>query len=75
MRANGTDQQRDLTVRSHHASALPAGMLSGEQVRAQVLGALLAPGGALARMLNAPTASLVRVINAHAEQLQGNGEA
>jgi large subunit ribosomal protein L10 len=52
-----------------------ASLPNKEQVRAQVLGALLAPGGALARMLNAPTASLARVINARAEQLQGSGEA
>jgi large subunit ribosomal protein L10 len=39
-----------------------------EQVLAQVLGAINAPASSLARMLTAPTASLVRVINAHAEQ-------
>jgi large subunit ribosomal protein L10 len=39
-----------------------------EQVLAQVLGAVNAPASSLARMLTAPTASLVRVINARAEQ-------
>lgn len=42
-----------------------------EQVLAQVLGALMAPGGSLARTINAPMASLVRVINARVEQQQG----
>jgi large subunit ribosomal protein L10 len=53
-----------------------AALPSKEQVRAQVLGALLAPGGALARMLNAPTSSLARVINAHvgAQQAPAAGE-
>jgi large subunit ribosomal protein L10 len=41
-----------------------------DQTRAMVLGALLAPGGALARLLNAPSASLARVINAHVEAQQ-----
>jgi large subunit ribosomal protein L10 len=44
-----------------------------EQVLAQVLGAVNAPASSLARMLTAPTASLVRVINARVEQQ--NGEA
>jgi large subunit ribosomal protein L10 len=39
-----------------------------EQVLAQVLGAVNAPASSLARMLTAPTASLVRVINARVEQ-------
>lgn len=47
-----------------------ASLPTKEQTRAQVLGALMGPGGALARMLNAPTASLVRVINAHVEAQQ-----
>ena len=44
-----------------------------EQVLANVLGAINAPASSLARILAAPTASLVRVINAHVEQQ--NGEA
>lgn len=39
-----------------------------EEVLAQVLGAVNAPASSLARMLTAPTASLVRVINARVEQ-------
>lgn len=43
-----------------------------EQVLAQVLGAVNAPASSLARMLTAPSASLVRVINARVEQQSGN---
>jgi large subunit ribosomal protein L10 len=50
-----------------------ADLPSKEQVLAQVLGAINAPASTLARMLTAPSASLVRVINAHVEQQ--NGEA
>lgn len=42
-----------------------------EQVLAQVLGAINAPASTLARMLTAPSASLVRVINARVEQQSG----
>jgi large subunit ribosomal protein L10 len=42
-----------------------------EQVLAMVLGAINAPASTLARMLTAPTASLVRVINARVEQQSG----
>jgi len=56
-----------------NAEAL-ADLPTKEQVLAQVLGAINAPASTLARMLTAPTASLVRVINAHAEQQQ-SGEA
>jgi len=50
-----------------------ADLPSKEQVLAQVLGAINAPASTLARMLTAPSASLVRVINARVEQQ--NGEA
>jgi large subunit ribosomal protein L10 len=42
-----------------------------EQTLAMVLGAINAPASSLARMLTAPSASLVRVINARVEQQQG----
>ncbi|MCC6167918.1 MAG: 50S ribosomal protein L10 [Caldilineaceae bacterium] len=42
-----------------------------EQALAMVLGAINAPASSLARMLTAPGASLVRVINAHVEKQQG----
>jgi large subunit ribosomal protein L10 len=54
-----------------NAEAL-ADLPSKEQVLAQVLGAINAPASSLARMLTAPTASLVRVINARVEQQSGN---
>lgn len=54
-----------------NAEAL-ADLPTKEQVLASVLGAVNAPASALARMLTAPTASLVRVINARVEQQQGN---
>jgi large subunit ribosomal protein L10 len=41
-----------------------------EQTLAQILGALQGPAGNLARMLNAPQSSLVRVINAYVEKNQ-----
>lgn len=44
-----------------------------EEVLAKVLGAINAPASNLARILSAPSASLVRVINAHVEKQ--NGEA
>jgi len=56
-----------------NAEAL-ADLPTKEEVLAQVLGAINAPASTLARMLTAPTASLVRVINAHVEQQQ-SGEA
>jgi large subunit ribosomal protein L10 len=43
-----------------------------EQILAQVLGAINAPASNLARILSAPSASLVRVINARVEQQNGN---
>lgn len=49
-----------------------ADLPSKEQVLAQVLGAVNAPASSLARMLTAPSASLVRVINARVEQQSGN---
>jgi large subunit ribosomal protein L10 len=42
-----------------------------EQMLANVLGAINAPATAVARMVTAPGASLVRVINARVEQQQG----
>jgi large subunit ribosomal protein L10 len=48
-----------------------ADLPSKEQVLAQVLGAINAPASSLARMLTAPSASLVRVINARVEQQSG----
>ena len=54
-----------------NAEAL-ADLPTKEQVLAQVLGAINAPASSLARMLTAPTASLVRVINARVEQQNGN---
>jgi large subunit ribosomal protein L10 len=53
-----------------NAEAL-ADLPTKEQVLAQVLGAINAPASSLARMLTAPTASLVRVINARVEQQSG----
>lgn len=58
-------------LNAKNAEAL-AELPSKEQVLAQVLGAINAPASALARMLTAPSASLVRVINAHVEQQNGN---
>lgn len=46
-----------------------------EQMLAMVLGALSAPGGNLARILNGPSSSLVRVINAYVEKQQGQEAA
>jgi large subunit ribosomal protein L10 len=43
---------------------------SKEEMRAKLLGTILAPAGSLVRMINAPSASLARVINAHAEKQQ-----
>lgn len=54
-----------------NAEAL-ADLPTKEQVLAQVLGAINAPASSLARMLTAPSASLVRVINARVEQQNGN---
>jgi large subunit ribosomal protein L10 len=54
-----------------NAEAL-ADLPTKEQVLAQVLGAINAPASSLARMLTAPSASLVRVINARVEQQSGN---
>ena len=48
-----------------------ADLPSKEEVLAKVLGAFNAPASSLARMLTAPTASLVRVINARVEQQSG----
>jgi large subunit ribosomal protein L10 len=56
-----------------NAEAL-ADLPTKEQLLAQVLGAINAPASSLARLLTAPSASLVRVINAHVEQQQ-SGEA
>jgi large subunit ribosomal protein L10 len=42
-----------------------------EEILAKVLGSINAPASSLARMLTAPTASLVRVINARVEQQSG----
>ena len=53
-----------------NAEAL-ADLPTKEQVLAQVLGAINAPASTLARMLTAPSASLVRVINARVEQQSG----
>jgi large subunit ribosomal protein L10 len=53
-----------------NAEAL-ADLPTKEQVLAQVLGAINAPASSLARMLTAPSASLVRVINARVEQQSG----
>lgn len=46
-----------------------------EQTLAMILGAVSAPGGNLARVLNGPSSSLVRVINAHVEKQQGQEAA
>jgi large subunit ribosomal protein L10 len=54
-----------------NAEAL-ADLPTREQVLAQVLGAINAPASSLARMLTAPSASLVRVINARVEQQSGD---
>jgi large subunit ribosomal protein L10 len=43
-----------------------------EQVLAKVLGAINAPASSLANILTAPSASLVRVLNARVEQQSGN---
>jgi large subunit ribosomal protein L10 len=53
-----------------NAEAL-ADLPTKEEVLAKVLGAVNAPASSLARMLTAPTASLVRVINARVEQQSG----
>lgn len=58
---------------SKNAEAL-ADLPTKEEILAEVLGAVNAPASSLARMLTAPTASLVRVINARVEQQQ-SGEA
>jgi large subunit ribosomal protein L10 len=55
---------------ARNAEAL-ADLPTKEQILAQVLGAVNAPASSLARMLTAPGASLVRVINAHVEQQSG----
>lgn len=55
---------------SSSAEAL-AELPTKEQTLALVLGAINAPASSLARMLTAPGASLVRVINAHVEKQQG----
>jgi large subunit ribosomal protein L10 len=54
-----------------NAEAL-ADLPTKEQVLAQVLGAVNAPASNLARMLTAPSASLVRVLNARVEQQSSN---
>ena len=54
-------------LNAQSAEAL-ADLPTKEEVLAQVLGAVNAPASSLARMLTAPTASLVRVINARVEQ-------
>jgi large subunit ribosomal protein L10 len=56
------------TVLDAKSAEALADLPTKEQVLAQVLGAVNAPASSLARMLTAPTASLVRVINARAEQ-------
>ncbi len=53
-----------------NAEAL-ADLPTKEQTLAMVLGAINAPASSLARMLTAPGASLVRVLNAHVEKQQG----
>jgi large subunit ribosomal protein L10 len=54
-----------------NAEAL-ADLPTKEQVLAKVLGAINAPASSLASILTAPSASLVRVLNARVEQQSGN---
>lgn len=52
-----------------------ADLPSKEETLAMVLGALIAPPGQLVRMINAPAASLARVLNAYVEKQQEQGAA